>query len=106
MAGLTPQGRKYDDLVTKMDAAFEPVVQQMANDQAVGDADERAALVTKVVSVFTNKFYWDSPALPTKIQCQNKMGKEDLVKQVSEGDADVERPDVKATALMEQVLEM
>ncbi len=71
MAGLTPKGRTYDDLVTKADAAWEPVVLQMANDQEVGDADERAALVPKVVDVFTNKFYWDSPALPTKLQCEN-----------------------------------
>ncbi len=71
MANLTPKGRKYDELVTKTDTAWETVVMQMANDQEVGDDAERKALVSKVVDVFTNKFYWDSPALPTKLQCEN-----------------------------------
>ena len=65
MAGMSPQGRKYDDLVAKMGAAWEPVVQQMADDQAMGE-DGRVSLVNKVAGVFKNKFYWDSPALPTR----------------------------------------
>ncbi len=71
MANLTPKGRNYDELVTKTDTAWETVVMQMANGQEVGDEAERKILVPKVVDVFTNKFYWDSPALPTKLQCEN-----------------------------------
>ena len=56
MAGLTPNGRKYDGPVTKMNAAWEPVALQMVNDQDVGCVACGTG-VHKVVDVYTRRFY-------------------------------------------------
>ena len=106
MTNMSPQGKKLEGLVTKMGAAWEPVVQQVAEDEAVGDLGERKELVEKVVAVFKTKFFWETPALPTKVMVHNKIGTEHLTKSVKENDQMVQKPDVTAEALLEHVLEM
>ncbi len=106
MATMTPKGRKYDDMVAKADTQWYAVVNQMAIDQNHSE-DDRKGLVPKVVDVFVKKFFWDTPALPTKLQCEHKLKeKVEIKKTVTVNEVEEERPDIKAMALLEQVLEV
>ncbi len=106
MATMTPKGRKYDDMVAKADTQWHAVVDQMAIDQNHSEED-RKELVPKVVNVFVSKFFWDTPALPTKLQCEHKLKeKVDIKRTVTIGEVQEGGPDIRAMALLEQVLEV
>ena len=105
-AAMTPKGWKYDDLVAKADTQWKTLVEQMATDQGHSEED-RKVLVPKVVGVFVDQFFWDTPAVPTKLQCENKLKENvEIKKTVRHNDVDTLRPDIKAMALLEQVLEV
>ncbi len=106
MAAMTPKGWKYDDLVAKADTQWKTLVEQMATDQGHSEED-RKVLVPKVVEVFVGRFFWDTPAVPTKLQCEHKLKENVEIKKIVKlNDVDTERPDIKAMALLEQVLEV
>ncbi len=106
MAAMTPKGWKYDGLVAKADAQWKNLVEQMATDQGHSEED-RKVLVPKVVDVFVGQFFWDTPAVPTKHQCEHKLKENvEIKKTVRHNDVDTLRPDIKAMALLEQVLEV
>ena len=52
MADMSPSGRKFDGLVSRVDADWDPVAQQMAEDESVGAPEDRKDLCAKVVRVF------------------------------------------------------
>ncbi len=106
MADMSPSGRKFDGLVSKVDADWDPAVQQMAEDESVGAPEDRKDLCAKVVRVFKEQLYWDSPGLSTKVMAANKQGKVAVTKKVKVGIDEVDRPDPQAEALVEHVLEM
>jgi len=83
MATMTPKGWKYDDMVAKADTQY-AVVDQMAMDQNHSEED-RKELVPKVVDVFVSKFFWDTPALPTKLQCEHKLKEKVEIKKTVKG---------------------